>query len=701
MNALNRLLAATLLTLLSSVLVGCPGSDSPSREPRLDDDTQCSEASKRLGELVCLNRVPTYDAWLSIGAGLTAIDQVRAAKYMLPARDDARLGPVFLNSKRFDLHYEFLVEAFGDLFPSLSPQDYLALLFDPERQEYFVGALIEFRLASGETKLGFTLGEDSRQPGMLACADLRKLHGELASRVFAGKSLAVVPSSKQQLAWMERCDLPLIDPSKNVTYEVYHRAVGYGTVRLVQASKLSDALQHSELGLEDILVIDAAPADLDTIVSGVITGTRQGPLSHLAVRSASRGTPNCFLAGAHGYLSAFKDKLVRMECASTSLEVREASLDEATKFWDSLRPTPVTIPEPDASYDTLVRLDALALDTPEERALAVRRFGAKGTNLVWLRQNMATSFTPDGFLIPLAFYLRFLEQETFEEKDLGLVSFADALNRWLDDATFLSNAQLRRERLVTLQEAMRDASCDPTLIATVAEHIVSVFGKETETVRFRSSSNAEDGAFFNGAGLYDSYSGCLADDLDDDDTGPSRCDPEEPKERGVCRALKKVWASTWNIKAFEERAFYGIDQRRAAMGVLVNARSEAERANLVAFTGNPTRLSDARYLVNAQTGEIPVVSPMPGVFPEQSLLRIVDGTVSEIERVAVSSELPEGTRVLSDAHLKQLGAELARLAKLYPFDASPPSGRTFLLDTEWKVMPDNSLRIKQVRPFLH
>jgi hypothetical protein len=74
--------------------------------------------------------------------------------------------------------------------------------------------------------------------------------------------------------------------------------------------------------------------------------------------------------------------------------------------------------------------------------------------------------------------------------------------------------------------------------------------------------------------------------------------------------------------------------------------------------------------------------------------------VTQVERVSSSSVLEPSETVLPDAQLAQLGAELARLATLYPLDATPPTGHTFLLDTEWKLMPDRSLRIKQIRPFL-
>jgi hypothetical protein len=132
----------------------------------------------------------------------------------------------------------------------------------------------------------------------------------------------------------------------------------------------------------------------------------------------------------------------------------------------------------------------------------------------------------------------------------------------------------------------------------------------------------------------------------------------------------------------------------------VNERSQAELANMVAFSGNPTSRADTRYLVNAQFGELPVVSPEPGVWPEQVLLSIAGGEVSAIERVTPSSLALPDEQVIANSDLQLLGRELAKLADIYPFDTEPPPNRALLLDTEWKLMPDGSLRVKQVRPFL-
>ncbi len=690
-----RAAALVLLALLS----GCTDAAEPGPEsPR---ESACEDASAGSGELECLHRIRNEQEWEQLSVPSEAVDQVRSAKYLLPARADARLPPLFLNGARHPLHYDFLVEVFPELFPTLTPKDYLRLLFDAEVRELVVGSVTQYRRREGGKRWGFTISGDPAQPGFITCDDVRAVHGELKRRLPDARDLGVAPSDQQQLADFPNCGVPFIDPG-DVAYEAYHRAAAFGTVRRFRGPELAFAVEQAEVGFRDLVVVDEAPSDIETVVSAVVTGTRQGPLSHVAVRSAARGTPNCFLEGAYEYFEAWQDQLVRLECGARGLSIRAATLQEAEQYWEQLRPAPVTIPEPDREHLELLTLEDLPLGSAEQRALGAVRFGAKGRNLAWLRQN-AAQLTPRGFLIPVAHHLRFLEQSHWRV-DLGAgedtYSFAETLAAWHAEPAFTTDGALRRERLAALQRAMQEASCDAELVTAVGALLVQTFGSAEVTVRFRSSSNAEDGAFFNGAGLYDSYSGCLADDLDDDELGPSRCDPHERQERGVCRALRKVWASLYNPKAYDERAFYGIDPSRAAMGVLVNERSEAELANMVVFSGNPSSARDDRYLVNAQIDELPVVSPAPGVWPEQSLLTLQGGQVSRIERVSGSSELPASAVVLSDEQLKQLGAELARLAERYPHDVEPPAGRSFLLDTEWKVMPDGALRIKQIRPFL-
>ncbi len=686
------------LALGVALCVGCSDDDAA---PRDRAETQCAEASQRSGELECLHRIENDADWHSVSIAMMAVDQVRSAKYMLPVRANARLRPLLLNGARHGLHYDFMVEAFPELFPGLTAKQYLALLFDPSQREYLVGTVTEYRVPDAGTRFGFTISGDASTSGSINCDDVRAAYAELLLRLPTNE-LAAVPSSREQLEFFGDCQVPLLDPT-DLEYEVYHRAAAFGTVRRLRGQQLPDKVASAEIGFQDILVLDQVPSDVETIVSAVVTGSRQAPLSHVAVRSAARGTPNCYLKDAYAYFEAWQDQPVRLECAAQGLLVRSASSEEAEAYWNELKPAPVAIPEPDRDFSELTSLDALELTSAEERALGVARFGAKGRNLAWLRQNLPVELTPQGFLIPVSHYYEFIETSSWTV-DLGGAatqhSFAETLDYWHADPAFRSDTAARRLKLAELQAAFEAAPCSSALLELVGQKLVETLGSPEVTARFRSSSNAEDGALFNGAGLYDSFSGCMADDLDADTVGPSVCDPGQANERGVCRALTRVWASLWNPKAYDERAFYGIDPSLVAMGVLVNERSEAELANLVAFSGNPTASSDTRYLVNAQFDELPVVSPQPGVWPEQVLLSLEAGAVTAIERILPSSLALPDEQVISDSDLMILGRELSRLAELYPFDTEPLQGHSFLLDTEWKVMPDGSLRIKQVRPFV-
>jgi len=76
------------------------------------------------------------------------------------------------------------------------------------------------------------------------------------------------------------------------------------------------------------------------------------------------------------------------------------------------------------------------------------------------------------------------------------------------------------------------------------------------------------------------------------------------------------------------------------------------------------------------------------------------GAVTEITRVSPSSVVLPGVQVLSDNQLDTLGGHLWTIRQDLPLDAQPPTGRDLLLDTEWKVLEDGRMIIKQVRPFL-
>ena len=690
-----------LSLLLFAACTGPDTTDIPddSGEPIVTDETACAEAEARLGYRACVPRIPDDDTFNGVTVAAGTVDQLRVGKYLVPARDDARVPPVFLDVNAFSLHYDFLTAAFPDDFTGLTTDAYEALVLRPDTRELYAGTYSLY-LEDDGFYYGFTVWDDPADDATtVTLAQVTEVWEALTAR-FAIGPLAFVPNSPAQqeaaLGWDAAFDIH--NPAQ-VDYEAYNPGEGYGYLRLYTLDEFAAATEAAAFGYQDFVVIDEAPQDLERVVSGIVTGTRQGGLSHLNVRSAARGTPNCYVREPLTTFTAWEDQLVHFTCGEDAYAVTAATATEAEAWWAGIRPAPVSICEAGLDERAMPGLLELPTDSAEVRDANICTYGAKGSNLATLYQRIDRAYQLDGFVIPFAYYDDFVRTGTWTV-DLGVgegtYTFAETIAAWHADDAFLTDAAVRRARLEALREAMGDAPVDPALIDSLAERIVATFGDDTTMVRFRSSSNAEDGLDFSGAGLYNSDSACLADELDGDDEGPSLCDPEKDDEETLSDSLREVWGSTWNLAAWEERDWYGIDPERVAMGILCDTRSVGELANIVAFAGNPTSVDD-RYLVNAQLGELEVVSAEPGVFPEQVLLTVEDGVVTQVDRVSASSE---AEIVLTDAELFELGAVLADIAALYPNDDVVPEGHTLIWDTEWKIRSDGQLVIKQIRPFL-
>ncbi|MEM7233884.1 MAG: PEP/pyruvate-binding domain-containing protein, partial [Planctomycetota bacterium] len=490
-------------------------------------------------------------------------------------------------------------------------------------------------------------------------------------------------------------------------FEAYTRGVGYGRVRILSPVDLVFANLRGDIGPQDILVLEEAPRDIEGVAGGVVTLEPQGELSHLAIRTARRGTPNCYARDARILFESFEGQLVRLEVTESRPKVEPATESEAREFWAATRRELSTPPELDSNFAALSSLEAIRKQELSDQAV-VSRFGGKATNFARLQSVLSGEFAnyrERGFAIPIRYYLQFLRANQISSAldAERLVSYEDYLLELIADPTFATNSRFRYRSLQTLRTEMRErGNVDPELVTRIAERIAEVFGTPTTTrVRFRSSSNVEDAIEFNGAGLYDSTSGCAADDLDDDDLGPSLCDRDEDVEEGIGRALREVWASLWNFRAYEERAFYTIRQSDAGMAVLVTRAFLEEQVNGVALTGNPSDRSDRRFVVTAQAGEESVVNPEPGVIAEKTLVRVDDsGEAEDILRVVRSNQIPQGRLVLSDQQIRELARVLRHVTENFPWPDSPFPLEDTLLDVEFKIEANGDLAFKQARPFL-
>jgi hypothetical protein len=205
-------------------------------------------------------------------------------------------------------------------------------------------------------------------------------------------------------------------------------------------------------------------------------------------------------------------------------------------------------------------------------------------------------------------------------------------------------------------------------------------------VRFRSSSNTEDLPGFNGAGLYTSTSAELGDD-----------------SRSVEDALRTVWASLYNARAYDERAYARIDDASVGMGVLVHEAFLAEQANGVAVSRNvlePTR-GDIYYL-NAQAGEASVTNPAPGVATEQLVYRWgrQPPILYQSDSSLLSALSTSASKVLSVQEVMDISCALRTVHQLFAPVVDPTGADPwFAMEVEFKLIgADRRLLIKQARP---
>jgi phosphoenolpyruvate synthase/pyruvate phosphate dikinase len=401
-----------------------------------------------------------------------------------------------------------------------------------------------------------------------------------------------------------------------------------------------------------------------TRTAGIITETAQTPLSHINLKAKQDNTPNAFVksASVDARLAPLLGKNVRYEPQPDGFLIREATQQEVEDHLEELRPANPQFPVRDLSKTTIQPLSALAF-------ASAPAFGAKVSNVAELRRFLPSAMVPNGSGIPFYFYDEFMKYN-------GLYDVAHLM---LADPYFESSALYREESLAALRQRITEAPL-PAWMWDALTVLQNQFAAGVP-IRCRSSTNNEDLAGFSGAGLYDSYT-------------------HRPNEGHLSSTVKQVWASLWNVRAFDERDFYRVDHFTAAMGVLVHANTDDELANGVAVTKNIIDPNWTGYYVNAQYGENLVTNPGPNDIPEEFLIAQLEGSsLYTIQHVTYSNLVPEGQTVITTAQAEQLAARMQAIhSHFYPLYGGDYS--TFAMEIEWKVTSSGQLFIKQARPWV-
>jgi hypothetical protein len=493
--------------------------------------------------------------------------------------------------------------------------------------------------------------------------------------------------------------------------EVYSDGITAGYLRFVRAS---EGVPNSNPN--EVLVFEAIP-DLLPAAAGVLTAVPQTPLAHINLLARNRGIPNAHLAGAledpalsqiaRGYSPAVF--LAQSPDTVQVLPITAAQYDRYVAL--SERPVrAVSSPAP----DTLPYLIDLGARRPDEIPALASAIGGKSMGFIALLAQGSLALPERPHAITVRAYLEHLaplrariaavladpdferDARTRELVLDGAMKFAtrhptpadrafvDAFSRAHPGGNALGDLA----RGAGVRGLVEQTPIAPGTLEAVRRELSTVFAHlaPTQGLRFRSSSNVEDIEGFNGAGLYESFTGFL---------DPAAQSSASDRGKTVERAIARVWGSFWGYEAFEERRRERIDSLSAAMGVLVHPRFDdaLERATGVCtLTILPPNDRDAvRLEVNVQRGAESVANPDPTILPE--VVRVsrarADGAL-RIERVRRSSLSP-AEDLLSDPALRALFADTLGVTERWLARENAPRptaqhGRGLTLDFEFHDM---------------
>lgn len=625
------------------------------------------------------HRLATRGDFEALAAGGTEVGD-EAVKFVV----DMQAGDVvhLLGNRDWALHYSWIREqiegephldrcdaeqarAFNLGWTLFSQDEY----FRVEGRRYLLGTLVAH--TNGTKTVEFTPGD------AIIGGQMRHAFFAVMGAVPDPTEWAIRPTEGRQINELRSVEgtVPIVGPNApyvGLSYQSLNPAVGFGTLQFVPARELEEA----ELGPNVIVVTDDVPNGT-AFMGGLITEAFQTPLAHVNVLARGRGTPNMALksARADSRVKSLLGKLVRLEVKPADFELREATAAEADAYWQSRMPTgPRLAPVADLSVRGLVDLtdvDYSAIGSVGSKAAGIAELYRVTQPSIYCLDDTLPLFVPPGaFAVPFSHYM-----------DHFRASGAEALLAELEqDAEFRADPQAHVRGLERIRQLVLDHPVDAQLLAELQAAVGERFGELK--VRFRSSSNTEDLTTFNGAGLHTSTSADIA--------GSSRT---------VEDALRTVWASLWNTRAYDEREFGHVLQARAAMAVLIH-QAWQEVAQGVAISRNALHATrESQYYVNAQIGEASVTNPAPGVTSDE-IVYTAPPYPPKVEYQARSS-LSRGREVLSFAEVKDLGCALDAVHHHFrPLLDPKQENRLFAMQIEWKLIgPERRLLVKQARPY--
>jgi rifampicin phosphotransferase len=461
----------------------------------------------------------------------------------------------FVNSKKFAFHIDFIRRK---ALSTQSLEQLLDISYESPNRRFLLGSVVRYPALN---RYGVEFWQGDRLDATLLDFAMKTVGAAFPA------PLAFVPNSEPHLALARALPAQDVIEAGSV-YGASENLVLNAGEAVGRLKILKRVERETLLGKSDVVILEEVPLWLSP-VAAIITAEFSTPLAHINLLAKSWKVPNGYVRGAAEKYRALDGEMVHVSAKGDAITIRAATPAEIAKAAIVRQQQAVRAVPADLAFGGLPAL-------VEQRKEDVIRTGAKASNLGEVARRLAKMekadfAVPSGFSIPFSYYEQFIRLNTIDRN-------IDAL---LADEKLAREPALMRSALERLRLRIQTAPLPPEMLATLVKRRDDVIGNVG--VFARSSTNSEDLKGFNGAGLYSSV-------------------PNVKGDAALGEAIKLVWASVWNDRAFDARAAAGIDHKSVKAAVLVQRAMNAESSGVM-ITQNPFNPADpGAVFINAKRG---------------------------------------------------------------------------------------------------
>jgi hypothetical protein len=598
-------------------------------------------------------------------------------KFVVPVAGGTFGAITAQNTNKFPFHSDYLSQRPEFKGMTRDQIDEVTLKTGP-KQKALIGTLL-MRSIDNDPITDFEIVSKDPVPAATVKIVKEKIENDLAKNFL--KVGAYVPTYEQipyvksNASLFEALGIKVAFLDANSENAVYSPGWSFGRLRLQAAATIDADLRSGAITSKDILLLDEVPKEIPP-VAGIVSAKPTAPSSHVALLAQMYDIPFSFSKELYADLSKRNGEWIYLKVDERSQEVLGNLGDQDRQKLSELKSRRPFLVTADWATKAITNVESL-------KETAVPAYGGKATRMGLLRRVLPDNTPAHAVGIPIHYFKRFMtEAKTATGQPLGTFVAAE-LARISTETT--SHAQIQ-DTLKVLRESVKKSTISTALFRDIQTALEKEFPGSSVRLKLRSSSNVEDGAEFNGAGLYDSEGVWL------------KGAPPDKAADTVEKGLRKVWSSLYSDRGYLARRQFKVDESKVGMGVLAQPPYKGEVANGVLILSKPEYSTDMWTTITGFPGEDNTVTNPTGTEqPEISSVSFdISGEGGYWDLKQRTTLLPAGQTLM---HNEEYTA-LARMAGKV-WTAIGSKNPDFKLDFEWKKLDgtnQSKLILKQVRP---